>query len=375
MRITIIAPYAIFPADTGGKRAITALYQHIGQLAEVSILTESGCIPPVNFLPDILPVLGRGKLRYINPMLYFKIKNILKRNNSQHLIIDHPYMGWIGFLLKKFQGITLTMRSHNIESLRFKTMNKWWWKIMWAYEKWVHRNADINWFITEEDKTFAVQHFKLNDTTCDVITYGTKLTRPPEQQEKERCRKKLLDEYQLADNTMLCLFTGVMDYLPNTEAAEIIIKQLAPLMAISNTPITIFICGKKLPEILLKEKSITEKHVIYTGFVEDIDMYYKGADIFINPVLSGGGIKTKLIDALANNLTSISTKTGAFGVSNKVTGDKLTIIEDGDWQSFVTSIKYAKVIINTPDFFYKSFNWGYIASKAIRTLTQSRNKV
>ena len=40
------------------------------------------------------------------------------------------------------------------------------------------------------------------------------------------------------------------------------------------------------------------KNLVYAGFVNDVDVYYKGADLFINPVNSGGGLKTKLVEAI-----------------------------------------------------------------------------
>jgi hypothetical protein len=55
----------------------------------------------------------------------------------------------------------------------------------------------------------------------------------------------------------------------------------------------------------------------------DINEYIDGCDVMINPILSGGGVKTKAIDTLARSQTVISTQTGAEGIDAKVCGNNL----------------------------------------------------
>ena len=67
-------------------------------------------------------------------------------------------------------------------------------------------------------------------------------------------------------------------------------------------------------------------------------MYSCGSSIFVNPITEGGGIKTKLVEALACNLNCVSFFTGAIGVDEEICGNKLIIINDGDYQSFANAI-------------------------------------
>jgi len=81
-----------------------------------------------------------------------------------------------------------------------------------------------------------------------------------------------------------------------------------------------------------------EKNIIYAGFVDDINLYFKGADIFINPVIDGGGIKTKVVEALGYDLSVISTQSGAIGIPEEITGGKLLVLPDNDWTEFARKI-------------------------------------
>ncbi|MBK7345377.1 MAG: glycosyltransferase [Chitinophagaceae bacterium] len=69
-------------------------------------------------------------------------------------------------------------------------------------------------------------------------------------------------------------------------------------------------------------------------------MYFKAADVFLNPVIEGGGIKTKLVEALGQNLNVVTTQSGAIGVPQETTGNKMKIIKDGDWAAFAATLLY-----------------------------------
>ena len=78
------------------------------------------------------------------------------------MIIEHPYYGWLGLLVKRFCKVKLIIHSHNIEAERFKTTGRWWWKILWHYEKNVHKSADFTFCITENDRQYFTDVYKIN---------------------------------------------------------------------------------------------------------------------------------------------------------------------------------------------------------------------
>ncbi|MBK6634946.1 MAG: glycosyltransferase family 4 protein [Chitinophagaceae bacterium] len=136
------------------------------------------------------------------------------------------------------------------------------------------------------------------------------------------------------------------------------------LLATTGFTYKIIICGNKLPSLYNGLFDYKEKNIIYAGFVEDINLYFKGCDIFINPVVNGGGIKTKLVEALGYDLSVTSTKTGAIGIPVEMTGNKMKISEDNDWKAFTDNIINLQTAIHTPAAFFDQFYWDNIAQKA-----------
>jgi polysaccharide biosynthesis protein PslH len=129
----------------------------------------------------------------------------------------------------------------------------------------------------------------------------------------------------------------------------------------------IIICGKRLPAYLDELKAYTGKNIIYAGFVDDIENYFKGSDIFLNPVQSGGGVKTKVAEAIGFGTTVISTKTGAEGLHKEVCGNKLILVADSDWKGFAKMIlQNAGKHVQTPVEYYEMYYWGNLVKRMIR---------
>ena len=94
-----------------------------------------------------------------------------------------------------------------------------------------------------------------------------------------------------------------------------------------------------MPSSFNELKDYADKNIIYAGFVDDVVPYFKATDIFLNPVVTGGGIKTKVVDAIGyGGNCRISCKTGAAGINLAVCGEKIKIVADNDETAFADVI-------------------------------------
>jgi len=252
-------------------------------------------------------------------------------------------------------------------------MGKWWWKCLWYYEKATHRFADVNFFISNEDKEYAIKHFKLNAQNCYTITYGFELKNAPTKEARNSAREVLLNQHQIPSNHKILLFNGTLDYKPNLDAVNIILNEINPsLLQKNDLNYTIIICGKNLPKEYNELKEYEHKNIVYAGFVDDINIYFKGADIFLNPVIDGGGIKTKLVEALGYNMKCISTTEGAIGIPEEITNGKLKIINAKNWNEFTDYIVDDNDESNDiPYSYFEHFYWENIAIKAQNILNSN----
>lgn len=366
IKILSIVPYKIFPAKVGGQKGIALFNEYFSTTCKLTCVTVKNNDPQYAKGYRVLNILSNKAYRYINPLLFITIKKLIKQQSATHLILEHPYYGWLGTLLKKFTGIKLIIHSHNIESTRWKSLGKWWWKILWWYERSTHRNADYNFFIHDADREFALKEFHLKETKCTTITYGIEIDKAPSTEEKQHCKLQLHQQHHIENKETIFLFNGALDYKPNLGAVKNILDNINPYLLTSGFHYKIIICGRGLPDEMNALKNYADKNIIYAGFVDDIKVYFIGADIFINPVVEGGGIKTKMVEALGYNTKVVSTSNGSIGVTEAETAGQLTIVPDNDWKHF--ALKMIQIASepanNIPDSFYTKFYWGNIAKKA-----------
>jgi glycosyltransferase involved in cell wall biosynthesis len=361
--IISIVSYPFLPAKTGGQKGIALFYKYFSRHCQlICITTKKNNPAEANY--EVINTISNSPLRYINVFLFSPLYKQIKKQQATHLLLEHPYFGWLGILLKKVTGVKLIAHSHNIEFQRWKTLRKWWWPVLASYEKRLHRNADYNFFKTEEDKATAINLFGLKESKCAVITYGIEWNTVPSKNERQTCRMKLLQKHAIPENNTIFLFNGSLNYYPNLQAVKTIVEKINPLLLNTESNYKIIICGKGLPAMMNELKDYAGKNIIYTGFVDDISIYFKGSDVFINPVTEGGGIQTKLVEALGYNLNVVSARKGTIGIPPETTGYKMQVVEDNDWPSFALAMNKAKNIADTPELFFIHFYWQNIAAKA-----------
>ena len=107
------------------------------------------------------------------------------------------------------------------------------------------------------------------------------------------------------------------------------------------------------------------------GEVDDIDPYFDAADVFINPVRTGGGIQTKNIDAIAHHCNVVCFDSMLDPVLKQLVPAKIFSVPDGEWQQFIQQVRIAENgKEKTPGEFFRQFDWRQIAvrvAEIIRT--------
>ncbi len=368
MKVLNIVPYSFLPYSSGGQKLIAFFNEYLGKQTELYVAGTSDNNKNEAENYQLLPYLNKGRLRYINPIVLIKIISLIRSKKIETILMEHPYLGWYIPFIRLFTGCKIICHTHNVESERFRSIGKPWWRILRVYEKLILKKCDLVFCITEEDKAFFTKSMKLPTLKCIHVPYGIVEKSIPD--DKLNCKQQVCEKHKINPEAKLLFFNGVLDYKPNIEAVEIILSKIIPELDKQSFSYYIIITGKNLQSDICEKIETLNNRILYTGFVEDIFLYTKAADILINPILSGGGVKTKLIEAIASNTTVVSTVTGALGVSRNIAGEKLKIVTDGDWTGFAHAIKMSESDHhkNTPDSFYNEYYWGNIIKRILPVL-------
>lgn len=365
-----IVSYPVFPAKMGGQKCVEGFYRQLATQTKVVLAVATNNVTHTIAGADVHNFLFDHWKGPLNIFRILRLIRLIRNNKVDVIILEHSYFGWLGMLLRLLTSRPFIIRSHNIEAYRFRDMQRPFWKWYYLYEKYVHRKADHNFFITQEDLIYAQERWKLKKERCTLISYGMTGHQTMEYS-KTILRRRIIDYFNIPQNTVLFLFNGSLDYWPNIDALQIIIHELLPRLRNTRILFRVFICGSGLSESWEKVlKAYPE--IIVCGYVDDISVFMIGTDCSINPVTLGGGIKTKIVEALSCHQTVITTTTGARGLAPAITGDKMKVIPDYHWELFANAMSNINIYHQsaTPELFFEQHSWKFIVERALVSLSR-----
>jgi polysaccharide biosynthesis protein PslH len=361
--ILSIVPYRFLPPTSGGHLGIALPHHYLGLRCNDHIITTIDNIPDKDYSFTLHKILTTKKHRYRPFYKRAEMLSIAKEKNINYIYCDHPYMALTAISLSKELKVPWYMRSHNIESERFRSYGKRWWPVMHYFEKKIMQKANGLLFVTPEDKKWAVEKYGIHEKKGHVIPYGTTLNEIP--QGHDEAKKKVASLLQIDENKHWLYFLGAMDFYPNENALSFILDEIIPRLNKRNISYQVLVAGKGLKEHQKRQIDATD-NIKYVGFIPDLDDFLKANDVMLNSVLLGGGIKTKAVEALGYNKVVVSTFSGSAGLLQNACGDNLYVSADNDWDTFTDNIiKAITAKPSIPHAFYDTYYWGNIAKNIL----------
>ncbi|MBI4720862.1 MAG: glycosyltransferase [Chitinivibrionia bacterium] len=207
-----------------------------------------------------------------------------------------------GALLHLVDSVTLEKRRELgaekslIGRLR-KVHQLWWYSRISRYEKRVMRRFDAT--VTVGTKDFEVLTALSPRANIVLIPNGV-----------DAGFFTMVPDKQPARPTVL--FTGNMRFPPNMDAVVFFHDEVFPLIR-KRFPDARFVIAGTSPARHIQALSDGDG-VLVTGFVDDIRTVMADTDVIVCPMRIGGGIKNKILEAMAAGRPVVSTSLGAEGV-------------------------------------------------------------
>jgi glycosyltransferase involved in cell wall biosynthesis len=106
-------------------------------------------------------------------------------------------------------------------------------------------------------------------------------------------------------------FIGAMDWYPNLEGVKWFIDKVWGSVLHQHPTAKFYIAGKAMPDEL---KKLEEKNIINLGEVDDAKTFMEKHPLMIAPIFSGGGLKIKIIEAMAMGKIVVCNPEAATGI-------------------------------------------------------------
>lgn len=129
------------------------------------------------------------------------------------------------------------------------------------------------------------------------------------------------------------IFVGFLPHTPNEEGLRWFIEKAYPLVKQQEPGAKLVVVGSGASNGM---KGLMHDHgVEYHGFVEDLRAEYARSRVYIAPIMSGGGIRTKVIEAMTAGVPVVATPFAPLGIG---TTSGLNLITADDPQEYADGV-------------------------------------
>ncbi|MBI3503131.1 MAG: glycosyltransferase family 4 protein [Bacteroidetes bacterium] len=247
--------------------------------------------------------------RFISSQYNDKLIELLHQKEFDIIQLEGLYLSPYVESIRAFSETKIVMRSHNIEHEIWERiaeneksfLKKWYLKILARqlkkYEIERLNKYDMITSVTERDAE------KLKSFGCELPMHI--------------CPAPYDETVLKPDKTKMefpsVFFIGALDWLPNVEGLKWFLENVWEKVYHQFPDLKFYIAGRNAKKFSVDAK----KNIVMVGEVENAYNFMNSKGIMIVPLLSGSGIRVKIIEGMALGKTIISTSLGAEGIPCK----------------------------------------------------------
>jgi len=334
MQLLIIANKVPYPPKDGGSIATLTLARHfsyLGHQVDVLAMNTNKHYFNLDLLPEELsknirfigvdteaPITPLGALKnllfskdaYISERFYTKsfrekLKEVLQEKKYDIIQLEGSYMGLYLPDIKTISQARVSMRAHNLE-----------------YEIWerIAKNASfikrlylsnlakrIKRLEVEQLNTFSAiipitqrDANSLKDLGCRIPMHITPTGMDVDISQIDHSEMEFPSVFHI----------GALDWPPNQEGLLWFFDEVWPLVLKKHPEIRFYLAGRNAPD---KMKNLKVKNLVFVGEVDSAIDFMNSKAIGIVPLLSGSGMRIKIVEGMALGKVMVTTTIGAEG--------------------------------------------------------------
>ena len=249
--------------------------------------------------------------RFISKDYCVKLEELLKKYEYDVVQLEGIFMAPYVSLIREKSNAKVVLKAHNVEHLIWERLTrqeknplrKWYLKILSRRLKKFELES-----INRLDALIAISEIDLKyflENGCNVKSFVA----------LPGVEKSWVGEAQNISGAQKFFFIGSMDWMPNREGVEWLLKTVWPKVLEERTDLLLSVAGKKMETKWAKSHSLTG--VLVEGQVDDAREFMLQKQVLLVPLFSGSGIRIKILEAMFLGRAVISTKLGVEGLNCK----------------------------------------------------------
>jgi len=244
--------------------------------------------------------------RFISKAFRERLVEVLEKEQFDVVQLEMLYMTPYVDDIRAHSKAMIVLRAHNVEHKIWERMAK---ETKFPLKRW---------YINHLAKT--LKEYELN--ALETIDGIAAITRKDAAFFRKYCSKPIIDipygvypeeftpKYEIEGKPKF-YHIGSMNWMPNEEGIQWFIDEVLPKTVEKVPDFVYHLAGRNMPEWLT---TLNDPHVNVIGEVPDAKEFVANHNVAIVPLLSGSGIRIKIIESMAMGKTVITTRVGAEGI-------------------------------------------------------------
>lgn len=235
-----------------------------------------------------------------SPSLYRAAAEVLRRDRIDFLFAEFEKAGGYAWLLSRRFGIPFFYASHNVELLRYLDLARRaplrlaFVPSMYILERQACRHALATFAISEADARVFRIWAPEGRVFVLPLAFDEQVFHPFYEEEES--------------GPPVVLMVGNYEYAATREGAYAVRDRIAPAVLSRHPGVVFRFVG---PGLLA---DFPRPGIVAAGFVDDLAAEYRRATVIVAPIVRGGGIKIKVVEALAMGRFLIATEKAMEGI-------------------------------------------------------------
>lgn len=375
--ILLVTPFPPYPLDNGGAIRIYNLIKNLNSRFDFTLLSfidSKAQAEYINEYKDLFrdihlverkptPVEGLNNSELPRPYSHYlclnmerSLRDIISNNGIDIVQIEFPWMAYYGNFIHNQPTIFV---EHDVGDMfygkSFIRPEKGLERILSPLKVINYKHAFIELYdriITVTEKDQEVLNIFFPSISITTIETGVDIESFPYLY-KSSSKKNLV-------------YLGAYRHYPNEDAVIYFVNEIFPLIKKKDRDVKLYIVGSHPTRRINRLKR--HEDIVITGSVPDVKPYLEKGTIFIAPIRLGGGIKGKILEAMATGLPVVATPLAVTGLGAR-DGENISIASTSE--EFAEKVVALlsdnelreKFSLNGRRFVEEKFDWKVIARK------------
>lgn len=356
---------------------IRNLPEEIKKLADFRSVDVDNSIKPIPALISLLQNKSYNIERFISSEYNDRLIELIHEKEFGLIQLEGLYLSPYVETIRAFSEAKIVMRSHNIEHEI--------WERSADNEKSFLKRMYLK-ILAKQLRNYEISRLNKYDLMTSVTERDAQMLK------KFGCELPMHVCPAPYDETVLkpdkskmefpsLFFIGALDWMPNTEGLEWFLNKVWPIVSNQVPGIKFYIAGRNMQAAQLPSPKGRDREgsVVAVGEVENAYDFMNSKGIMVVPLLSGSGIRVKIIEGMALGKTIVTTSLGAEGIpckdgQNILIADTPEVFAEKIIRCVNEKITFAMIGDNAWQFAKQRFSSQEVVKKLLEFFNQNLNR-